>query len=388
MSGTVAAAMTPRNRVTPAIDAMRSIHWSQVRITATLGICLTLATLAVYIVPIAQIAATNPLWAVITEIAVGDQIKAFCLLIAIALANHAADRGYSSRKAYLLAAVAGCLIGVVASEAFGWTWRSAFETGTPPATRPWLQGTANLYYRPIFALTNWLLVGSAVVFLYASRRAESRTAEQLRAAELERIRRSRRALESRLLAMQARIEPQFLFNTLVQVERLYERDANLASRTLDDLITYLRVAMPSMRESSSTVARELELARAYLEIVRIRLAERLAVSIEIPPGAENIRMPPMMFLPLIDHVLAHAVVPTFADGSLSIRAEFGSNRLRLTINDTRAKVIGDHDGNGLAAIRERLHALFGDEGRLRLEGTNSTSTEAVLEIPLEHRTGS
>ena len=85
--------------------------------------------------------------------------------------------------------------------------------------------------------------------------------------------------------MQARVEPQFLFNTLAQVERLYEPMPTLAGRMLDDLIAYLRAAMPAMRGTSSTVAQEIELARAYLDIVRMRLGDRLRVSIDVPPAS-------------------------------------------------------------------------------------------------------
>ena len=365
---------------------MRGIHGAQLRVTAVLGICLTLVTLAVYVAPITQIAWTNPLWAIITEIAVGDQLKSFGLLLAVVIANRAADEGYPARNAYVLAALVGCVAGVIASETFAWAWRAVFLTGPAPATRPWLQGNASLYFRPIFALTNWLLIGSAAVFLYAGRRAALHTAQRLRTAELERIRRSKLALESRLQAMQARVEPQFLFNTLVQVERLYELDAELAARMLDDLIAYLRAAMPLMRDTSSTVAQEFELARAYLEIVRMRLGERLAVTIQTPSGGEDIRMPAMVLLPLIDHAIVRGFTPPNAEGAISIRSDVTNGRLRLTITDSGAGFVPETGSEGLTNIRERLTALYGDNGALQLRRSDSTSTEAVLDIPLEHRT--
>jgi LytS/YehU family sensor histidine kinase len=185
--------------------------------------------------------------------------------------------------------------------------------------------------------------------------------------------------------MQARVEPQFLFNTLIHVERLYEIDVILASRTLDDLIAYLHAAMPLMRDTSSTVAQELELARAYLDIIRMRLGERLAVTVHTPPGAEDIRMPPMMLLPLIDHAIVRGFGPTSAAGAISIRTDVADGRLRLTITDSGAGFVPEADGNGLTAIRERLTALYGGKGALRIRRSDSTSTEAVLDIPLERR---
>ena len=89
--------------------------------------------------------------------------------------------------------------------------------------------------------------------------------------------------------MQARVEPQFLFNTLAQVRQLYDSDAPLAGKMLDDLIAYLRAALPHLRESSSTLGKEAALARAYLDIVRVRLGERLAFDIVIPERSSRTR---------------------------------------------------------------------------------------------------
>ena len=386
MNDAAVAVDSPRHRLALAIDAVLAITAVQLRVTAVLGLCLTTITLVVFWVPIVQIARNNSWWAIVTEVAIADQIRAFILLIAVASANRAVDEGYPPRNAYVFAALVGCVAGVVASETFEWTWRAVFLTGPAPAARPWLQGDASLYYRPIFAVTNWLLIGSAAVFLYAGRRAALRTAQRLRAAELERIRRSKLALESRLQAMQARVEPQFLFNTLVQVERLYELDAELAARMLDDLIAYLRAAMPLMRDTSSTVAQEFELARAYLDIVRVRLGKRLAVTIQAPPGSDEIRLPPMMLLPLIDHAIVRGFAPTNAEGAISIRTDVTSDRLRLAITDSGAGFVPETGGEGLTAIRERLTALYGDKGTLQFRQSDSTSSEAVLDIPLEHRT--
>ena len=385
MNEAAVGAHSPQRRLAMAIDAVRSIRAAQIRITAVLGLCLTAITLAVFWVPIMQIARNNSWWAIVTEVAVGDQIKAFILLIAIVVATRAVDDGYPPRNAYDLAALVGCTVGVLAFQIFDHVWTALILTGPAPAPRPWLQGNAKRWFFPIFDLTNWLLIGSAVVFVYAGRRAALRAEARLRAAELDRVRRSKLALESRLQAMQARVEPQFLFNTLLQIERLYQSDPELAAHMLDDLIAYLRAAMPLMRDTSSTVAQEFELARAYLDIVRLRLGERLAVNIETPAGGQDIRMPPMMLLPLIDHAIVRGFASQSAEGAISIRSAVQAGRLHLTIADSGAGFVHGAGGEGLEAIRERLTALYGDQGTLRLAASDSTSTEAVLDIPLERR---
>jgi LytS/YehU family sensor histidine kinase len=154
---------------------------------------------------------------------------------------------------------------------------------------------------------------------------------------------------------------------------------------MDDLIAYLRAAMPLMRDTSSTVAREIELARAYLDIVRLRLGERLAVSIEMPPEIAATRMPPMMLLPLIDHVVVRGLEPSRAAGALSVRASVDAGRLRLTIADSGAGFVPEADGDGIAEIRARLEALYGGKASLDLRRRDGDATVAVLDLPLKQR---
>ncbi len=223
------------------------------------------------------------------------------------------------------------------------------------------------------------------MFLYADRRAAQQTEARLRAAQLDRARRSRLALESRLQAMQARIEPQFLFNTLAQVERHYALEPTRGARMLDELIAYLRAAMPLMRDTSSTLAQEIALARAYLDIVRLGLRDRLEVDVEAPPGADEIRMPPMMLLPLIDHAIVRGLEPATRTAAIRIRTEASGGRLRLTIVDSGVGFAPEAGGGGITVIRERLEALYGGDARLDLHRAEEHATRAVLDLPLEAR---
>ena len=203
------------------------------------------------------------------------------------------------------------------------------------------------------------------------------------AAEIERAHTAKRTLESRLQAMQARVEPQFLFNTLTQVRELYRASTARGEGMLDELIAYLRAAMPKMRDTSSTVGQELDLVRAYLGIVRLRLGERLAFDVEAPERAADARMPPMMLLPLVDHAIARGLAATDAIGSIRIRTGIADERLRVEIADTGVGFLPANEDDGLAGIRERLSALYGSDASLVLQGTNASPTEAVLEIPYE-----
>jgi LytS/YehU family sensor histidine kinase len=170
--------------------------------------------------------------------------------------------------------------------------------------------------------------------------------QRLHDAELDRIQRSKLALESRLRAMQARVEPQFLFNTLSQVERLYETDPSRGGRMLDDLIAYLHAAMPRMRDTSSTVAQEIALVRAYLEIVKLQVGERLVVTVDVPSGAGGIRMPPMMMLPLAEYAVSPGIGHRRGDAALRIAIEVTGARLVVRIVDGGAGFMPEHAGAG------------------------------------------
>lgn len=365
--------------------ALRHVGWPHIRAAILLGLAITAWNAIVFLQPLLDIAQTMPLGLLVLELLIADQIRAACLIAAIVIADRTVDEGARRRHAYLLAALFGCITGFVMSEPFDWAWRSYVLPDHWPADWSWLHGTPSHFYWPLFRITLWLPTGGAVVFLYADRRAALRTAQLLHAAELDRLRRSRIALESRLQAMQARVEPQFLFNTLAQLESLYKLDRPLAARMMDDLIAYLRAAMPMMRDTSSTVAQEIELARAYLDIVRLRLGDRLVVRIEAPPKAAQMRMPPMMLLPLIDHAVLRGFDASTATSTLSVRAAVDAGRLRLTIADSGAGFIPETGGADVIAIRERLTALYGDQGALRFRRSDAASTEAVLDIPLEYR---
>jgi LytS/YehU family sensor histidine kinase len=226
-----------------------------------------------------------------------------------------------------------------------------------------------------------LAIGGVLVYL--NLRKARFADERRREAELARAHARRRTLESQLQAMQARVEPQFLFNTLAQVKQLYDLNPSLAQGMLDNLIAYLRAAMPHMRDTTSTVAQEIELARAYLDIVKLRLGDQLKVEIEVPDVASDWRMPPMVLLPLIDHAIVHGAGPAGPDRSLRIACESAAEKLRLVIADSGAGFVPEAGGVGITSIRERLAALYSNEATLELCRGVGQATYAMMEIPFE-----
>jgi LytS/YehU family sensor histidine kinase len=190
-------------------------------------------------------------------------------------------------------------------------------------------------------------------------------------------------LEAKLQLMQAQVEPHFLFNTLANVQHLVETDPPAASRMLESLIQYLRAALPQMRENSTTLRRELEMARAFLEIHRIRMGSRLEFAIEVPSWLQDAPFPPMMLLSLVENALKHGVDPCCESCTVTIRAAHAGNRLTVSVADTGEGIVPKKGGGvGLANIRERLKALHGHEARLVLEENSPRGVVASIEVPL------
>ena len=166
MNGITVRGVSPMSRfVSLAIDALCALRWPQIRAAMLLGLALTAWGWTVFMQPISRIAQTMPLGRLLLQVLITDQVKALCLLVAIVIADRAVAGGARRRRTYLLAALSGCVAGIVLTEPFNWFWRTYMLPDRWPESFTWLHGTLALFYWPIFLLTQWLLIGSAVVFL-------------------------------------------------------------------------------------------------------------------------------------------------------------------------------------------------------------------------------
>jgi signal transduction histidine kinase len=220
-----------------------------------------------------------------------------------------------------------------------------------------------------------------LVFMYREQRA--RAAAEAHRAEAERQRIAKQMVIAQLRAMQAQVEPHFLFNTLATVQHLVEIDPPRASRMLGSLIDYLRAALPQMREASTTVGREFALARAYLEVLQVRMGTRLAFAVELPPGLADRPMPPMMLISLVENAIKHGLERAEAGGRVDLVARETGTELHVQVSNTGAALDpAAKGGTGLANIRERLFALYGNKARLVIEEQRPQGVIARIELPV------
>ncbi len=224
--------------------------------------------------------------------------------------------------------------------------------------------------------------GCVVVAAMILREKHARDQARILRAEAERHQLEKNILQARLQIMQAQVEPHFLFNTLANVQHLVETDAGSASRVLESLIRYLRAALPQMREDATSLGRELEMARAFLEIHRVRMGSRLGFAIEVPESLKGREFPPMMLISLVENAIKHGVDPCCDAGTITIRAEEAGGRLKVSVTDTGEGVMPKKGGGvGLTNIRERLKALYGSSAKLVLEENAPHGVVASIEVP-------
>jgi sensor histidine kinase YesM len=222
-------------------------------------------------------------------------------------------------------------------------------------------------------------------WLYA--RAEAEQSEVLKQVALDSARLDQETAAARLQMLEAQIEPHFLFNTLAHVKRLYEVDRADGARMLQNLKAYLAVALPQMRETESTLARELAHVAAYLNIQQIRMGRRLAFGIDLPASLRDARMPSLMLLTLVENAIKHGLGPAKRGGRIDITASLAEGALRVRVADTgQGFVKSEGGGTGLANIRARLRAQFGNTANLSLKLNVPEGVIATIEIPYENVT--
>ena len=217
--------------------------------------------------------------------------------------------------------------------------------------------------------------------------AQAQAAQATEVAESEQLK--RQVVEARMAAMQAQVEPHFLFNTLASIDHLIETDPPRASQMQKNLIALLRASMPTMREASSNGAprdlgREMAVIRPYLEILKVRMEERLATRIEVPEGLLSAEFPPMMIQSLVENAIKHGLEPKPEGGELRIRAEIVHGKLAVTVADSGlgfGKAATAGTGVGLANIRERLQLLYGAAAKLTVAENPGGGTAVTVTVP-------
>jgi LytS/YehU family sensor histidine kinase len=215
------------------------------------------------------------------------------------------------------------------------------------------------------------------------RQQEAFARRQALAFELERSELERQALDARLHLLQAQVAPHFLFNTLANVQALVDSASPRASTVLRSLVAYLRAAVPLLHEPTTTFDREAQLVEAYLELMHMRMPDRLRFALRVDESARALRCPPATLLTLVENAVRHGIDPSEEGGAIEIEVRRRGHRCLVRVGDSGVGLRPTDGGlgTGLANLREGLRLMFGDDARLRVSAQEPRGVVAELDLP-------
>ena len=240
------------------------------------------------------------------------------------------------------------------------------------------------------AWSDWFLVddgtnyenAEAIVRAITRRIGERRRGEQASAAQTAT---EKELTEAKLNLLHAQVEPHFLYNTLASAQLLTRSDPVRAEAMLGHLIQYLRRSLPNAEGEMSTLGAELERALAYLEILKVRMGDRLDVQTDVAEALRNTPMPAMMLQTLVENAIKHGLEPRTGGGAVWIRARRDDNTVAVTVADNgegfNSKTSGT--GIGLKNVRERLRLRYAGAANLSVVANFPAGVAATITVPAQ-----
>ena len=234
----------------------------------------------------------------------------------------------------------------------------------------------------------FVLSGGAALRTYFKEPDGWRIAQRER--ELEALRQQKSEVDLKLAVLQAQVEPHFLFNTLASVHSLIRNDPARAEATIEALVDHLRTTLPKLRAGvgspHSTLETQLEVCRSYLDVMLVRMGNRLRYEIDVPKALHEHPFPPFMLISLVENAVKHGIEPSAAGGRIEIHTAVvrdpGEPSLDVTVQDNGVGLRpGLSDGVGLVNLRAQLAAQFGSRGHFSISGRPEGGVNATISLP-------
>ena len=262
---------------------------------------------------------------------------------------------------------------------FGLTWILSTFFGTNVLAL--IDNRYGLYIQTLLLNTMFVVIAG---FTIISREKMAAAQAHMQQERIMRLTSEKRAAETHLKFLQAQIEPHFLFNTLSTILSLLDTDAHSGKAMLIDFIRYLRISLSKTRKESSTIEEEITLITAYLNLYKVRMAERLEFEVQLPDDLKKHPIAPMSLQPLVENAIRHGLQNKCNGGKILISVQQTGGKIRLEIADTGNGFDTQRQGGtGLSNIRSRLKSIYGDAARLILEENQPSGLRAIIEVPFE-----
>ncbi|WP_221033090.1 sensor histidine kinase [Actomonas aquatica] len=243
----------------------------------------------------------------------------------------------------------------------------------------WNVAVGNFFGRNLIDLVfYWAIIGSGYTFeIYRKYKNE-----QIKAAQLE-----SRLVRTELSSLKQQLHPHFLFNTMNTISVLVREERNTeAVSLLSKLSALLRISLDTSRVEEVTVRQEMEFLERYIDIQKMRFADRLSVDTDISSEALEARIPNLLLQPLVENAIIHGVAPKNGPGRVRVAGVVKDGRLHLEVADDglgidNAKNVRSREGIGLSNTRERLARLYGAHSQLVLKSEPGQGTTVSIVLP-------
>lgn len=236
----------------------------------------------------------------------------------------------------------------------------------------------------------WCAVAFAVATTYYLWRVSADSGDQLRQESLRRQSVEQQLANTRLTALRKQIEPHFLFNTLATVRRLHQTDPAAGAGMLANFIDYLRRVLPMLECSEVPLEDEVNLIRAYLAMIQLRMLGRLVVVFQVPGNLRAARVPPLALATLVENAIKHGLAPLPSGGAIHVSASSNQGQLELVVADNGVGLKADSIGGtgiGLYNVRARLATLYGANATLQVQANQPSGVCAIIRLPLVEKAG-
>jgi signal transduction histidine kinase len=310
------------------------------------------------------------IWNLLTANAIGYTIHALFALGAVTGLEAWARRTHQVAKVlyYTLASSLGVVIGfLMVSTLVG--------DGT---FKHWLRSPGWVAFMAFSSLLVSVIL--SVIFFWRERHARDEAELERRRLHAERV--EREAVLANLRALQAQIEPHFLFNTLANVTSLIDPDPAKARRMLENFIRFLRSSLNATRSESTTLADEAELIAAYLDVLEIRMGARLRYEIDVPADLHAYTLPPMLLQPVVENSIRHGLEPKVEGGLVRVAARREGANVLVEISDSGVGFSPvTRGGVGLTNLRDRLRLIYGEAASLVVGESAAGGASVTLSLP-------
>lgn len=252
-------------------------------------------------------------------------------------------------------------------------------------------------YADLFSMVNWptlvtAIVGTVIAITYFALR-EKRLLKEVANAQLsEKSQTTQRELaDAQLHLVRAQVEPHMLFNTLANLRALIMEDQAQAVKMLDRLNGFLRASLNRNRQTTLSLSEEFELLSNYLELMKVRLADRMSYSLDLPVALRGIEIPTWLLQPLVENAITHGLEPSLTGGRITVSASQLGQTLVLNVSNTGEPLSSNFDldqlqprsdgGFGLYQCRERVKQLYEGRGSMKVL-SSAQETQIVITLPL------